>query len=167
MEARLEQQLSLETVTWGRRITAILIAFIIGATLLPPIADICQVFHLRPGLYSVFPLAYGRIWMMFYLAPLLGLGSLLAWGLPALVLTHIALRWSWPFWTYVPGGALTGALGSMMINETYYIIWEPNDVMHWLFYLPIVLPSGLTGAVCAVAAWYVMAFGQWDRQEQR
>jgi hypothetical protein len=159
MGARLTQRLSLQTVTWARRIAAILIAFAVGITLLPIFWDLSLSFRLLPGSYS-------RGWTLFYLAPPLAVGALFFWGTPALMFNHIALRRSWHFVTYIAGGALIGVMGFIMMSEAFFAISESYEPIHWLFYPFIAVPSGLTGAFCAVAAWHVMAFRGWNSGKQ-
>ena len=155
---------SFEKVTWKRRVLAILLALVVGVTLLPPIWDLTRSFSVNLDLLRG---SFSRGWTLFYVAPPFAFIVFFFWGLPALALNSIALRRNWSLFAYVAGGAVVGILGFIILSETILLLedssappWDSPEESHWRLYLLVAPPLGVTGAICSVVAWCVMAFGQ-------
>src|SRR5262249_25187566 len=160
-------RLSLHTVPWVVRVFAILLTLIIGMALVFPIGMIHSA--AVGGEFARVP----RLWlntvggmvlpfMFFYWAfPI----ALIFWGLPALVLNHLALRLRLNAFGFVAAGVLTGMLGLALAGLGVHALnHDPIGFFRWSRFLTVLengAPTlGLTGGVAGYLAWGLMWFNR-------
>ena len=168
--------LSLDTVSWTARLAATSIALFVGTLILLPFG-----FLIRFGSPNPEHLAVGLV-ISVYLS-FLNFGELILrafvyWALPALTLSHIALRWRLHLFGFVAAGAIAGLLGLMIAGLALYArmtifdtaMSDPRTVAQWQTFvwgLPYsVVVFSLVGGLGATVARGVMWLGQATNSER-
>jgi len=144
--------LSLESVTWTNRILAVALALLVAIILIGPVSLLVEAVEsgevraLRGA-----PEAFGFFSLLLLLSPPLLVAVAVCWGVPALLITHIALWQRCGLLTFILAGAAIGIVGFVILGVTVL----PLQAVRPLW--PV--PAAMTGAIAAIAAWWFMWIG--------
>ena len=142
-------RLSLESISWTHRILAVAFALLVALVLLGPISLLVE--SVATGDLRVLmgiPAAIGFFLLFSALSPLLLLGVVLCWVVPALLVVHALLWLRCNLLVFMAAGAATGVLGFAMFDGAVIPIAQGL----WF-------SVAATGSLAATAAYWFMWVG--------